>query len=242
MGYLLATEGVDFFIPALHAEPALNVMSALNLVGTEKLGSTYVEALSRALTNLGYHVTATEGGVRIDSFHDVAHPSIEFAVLALASFVAEGSYIEWRGEDGIRSRELIRDGLVWHQTIESGGPWKDDGFNKPPQFITSIPITYRTSNKTVSGVLDCGGLITRSQFLALRAALHNRRSFKPGQVGLPPLKAGCGDRWHEADIDAIETAFCVNNVRPAGANRIAAGDLDEFIKNLSVSTPVEDQS
>ncbi|MBE5502378.1 Uncharacterised protein [Mycobacteroides abscessus subsp. massiliense] len=60
MGYLLAAEGVDFFIPALHAERALNVMSALNLVGTEKLGSTYVEALWRALTNLGYHVTVTE--------------------------------------------------------------------------------------------------------------------------------------------------------------------------------------
>lgn len=95
MGYLLATEAVDFFVPALHAEPALNVMFALNLVGTEKLGSTYVEALSRALTNLGYHVTATEDGVRIHSFHDLAHPSIEFAVLALASFVAEGSEL-WR--------------------------------------------------------------------------------------------------------------------------------------------------
>jgi len=233
MGYVMGTEGVKFFIPAEHAEAALGSMVALSLADTSELGESYADALAKALADIGYGASVTEDGVKIRYFRGMADDRIYLPLVALAPYVAEGSYVEWIGEDGDRNRDIVRDGAVWHQSVKSI-IWKDDKVSHPPQFITSIPITYRASaTESVSGWLDLDGLMNRTKFLALRAALHKLRFYKPDEVALAPLTPGAGKKWHEADIDSIETDIALPNKSLAGDNRITAGPVDAFIAKLT---------
>lgn len=64
------------------------------------------------LDKLGFHVAVTDDGSLSIVGYDNKIGSEELFIEALAPFVADGSFICWRGEDGDEWRYLIRDGKM----------------------------------------------------------------------------------------------------------------------------------
>ena len=178
MGYYVSTEAVDVFVPAEVAESAVMLLDAMGLGACALEGVSPVQALAEVLGDSGFEVSDTAAGVRIEWYNDKS--CNEGSVLvALAPFVAEGSFMEWRGEEGERWRDVVRSGAVVHQFVESVN-WADRGRSVPPQFVTFVPVTFRPSDvEMVTGHLVCDGMLTPGQAAALTAALFKGRYFRP---------------------------------------------------------------
>ena len=231
MGYYVSTEAVDVFVPAEVAESAVMLLDAMGLGACALEGVSPVQALAEVLGDNGFEVSDTAAGVRIEWYNDKS--CNEGSVLvALAPFVAEGSFMEWRGEEGERWRDVVRSGAVVHQFVESVN-WADRGRSVPPQFVTFVPVTFRPSDvEMVTGHLVCDGMLTPGQTAALTAALFKGRYFRPCWLDLPGLgDESAGERWHELDVEAMANVAAGEQLHGSGM-RLEGGAVSDFVDRV----------
>lgn len=238
MGYTVTTEEVSFFVPPANVAAALvTVAGCAALRGT----TDAVSALIDAIAEHGFDACdTTEGGVALTCYCDRSATQDEL-VLALAPYAEEGSYIEWRGEQDERWRDLVHNGKIYTQypKVTWGPDPNDPGLEAavPPTLNTVIPTLYRDgTNCKVSGQIRLCGPITPTQIAALRAALNEGLYYAPADLGLTHLgrrewpngfpRDGVDHCWHEMDIDNIDI--------------VATEDLDESGEHIAhADTPTE---
>jgi hypothetical protein len=135
MGYYVTLENVDFTIPADKVADAFEAMKALNSRDDLKTGGSWqggkqterwfawmdadydktCKDAKAILDMLGFEVeVADDGGLSLVGY-DSKTGSEEHFVRTLAPFVKEGSYMEWRGEEGDRWRWVILNGQMTRQ-------------------------------------------------------------------------------------------------------------------------------
>lgn len=231
MGYYVSTEDVDVFVPAEVAESAVMMLDAMSLGACTLEGAPPVQALAEVLGNNGFDVSDTAAGVRINWYNDKS--CNEGSVLvALAPFVAEGSFMEWRGEEGERWRDVVQSGVVVHQFVESVN-WADRGQSVPPQFLTFVPVTFRPSDvEMVTGHLVCDGMLTPGQAATLTASLFKGRYFRPCWLDLAGLGGeSTGERWHELDVEAVANVAAGEQLHGSGM-RLEGGAVSDFVDRV----------
>jgi hypothetical protein len=81
---------------------------------TEIENAESVEAVFNAL---GFETTKTEGGFTLDSYNSKTGQEDLFLGV-MAPFTKDGSYIEWRGEDGAQWRHSVMDGRMYREEGE----------------------------------------------------------------------------------------------------------------------------
>jgi hypothetical protein len=227
MGYTVVTEDVSFVIPPANIEAALVALtgtSALRAAAAAE-GRDPAQALIAAIAEHGFDAGDTpEGEVALFSYADSSRTQDEM-VLTLAPFAEDGSYIEWRGEQDERWRDIIRDGKVYNQHPVI--TWTADPGQRgatPPALSTVIPTLYRDGhNNKVHGQIRLSGPITPTQIAALRAALDEGLYYAPADIGHTHLggqewpqgfpRDGVDHCWHEMDVDNTDI--------------VATEDLDE---------------
>lgn len=216
MGYTVVTEDVSFVIPPANVEAAL-----VALKGTAALADT-VDApasLIAAIEDHGFDARDTsDGGVALTCYCDKSATQDEL-VLTLTPYAEEGSFIEWRGEQDERWRDLVHDGKLYTQYPQvSWGPDPSDpglAAAVPPTLSTIIPTLYRDgTNCKASGQIRLTGPITPTQIAALRDALDEGLYYAPADIGHTHLgshewphgfpRDGVDHCWHEMDIDNID--------------------------------------
>lgn len=256
--YMLVTEGVEFTIPAENIEAALvalqasgltsilcacspNARRVLGLAPANEATGTPAEALRQALDDIGFDIEDSPEfeNVYIERYCGDSSCQDE-VVIALAPYVADGSYIEWRGEDGERWRDEVRGGRVFSQ-----GPvvtWVDDNEKgaAPRPFITLIPVQYRdAANHKAQGLIKLDGLITPTQVAALKTALNDGVHYVPAQLGLTHFGGGawssfpCEDDhgWHEMLLDDLRIVTAeAAHVGPWNGNSDPGGAVTEFVQ------------
>lgn len=238
MGYTVVTEDVSFVVPPANVEAAL-----VALKGTAALRDTAdaASALIAAIEEHGFdaHDTGT-GAVALSCYCDKSATQDEL-VLTLTPYAEDGSWIEWRGEQDERWRDLVHDGKLYTQYPQvSWGPDPSDpglAAAVPPPLSTVIPTLYRDgTNCKVSGQIRLRGPITPTQIAALRAALDEGLYYAPADLGLTHLgrrewpngfpRDEVDHCWHEMDIDNIDI--------------VATEDLDESGEHIDhAGTPTE---
>lgn len=237
MGYYVSTEDVDVFVPAADAEAALMMLDAMGLSGIDSGEMAPVGALAEALGNNGFDVSESDSGVRINWYNDKSCEEGSVLV-ALAPYVADGSFMEWRGEEGERWRDVVRGGTVVHQFVESVN-WADRGHTDPPTFDTFLPVTCRASLTDVAtGYIVCRGLMTPGQIESIASALFKGVYFRPALIGLPGLESDCApDRWHELDVDAIQTV-AAGELLSGSENALEGGSAAGFVDKMRAAGEV----
>jgi hypothetical protein len=130
MGYYVSLEEADFKIP--ETEEVLNVLKDLNRLDHLKTGGQYsggvtlkrwfawmpenydqtVKSVAEVFNLLGFETdTESYDGEYVGlTYYDSKTGSEDIFIDAVAPFVANGSYLSWRGEEGER----------WRQTVEHG--------------------------------------------------------------------------------------------------------------------------
>jgi len=216
MGYTVTTEEVSFFVPPASVEAALvAVAGSAALRGTTDATCALIEAIA----NHGFDACdTTEGGVALTCYSDRSATQDEL-VLALVPYAEEGSYIEWRGEQDERWRDLVHNGKLYTQypTVTWGPDPNDPGLDAavPPTLSTVIPTLYRDgTNCKVFGQIRLSGPITPTQIAELRTALDDGLYYAPADIGHTHLgkrewpnrfpSGGVDHCWHEMTLDEIE--------------------------------------
>lgn len=132
MGYNVSTRGSDFTIPADKLDAATQALKDLNKRDELKSGGSYgpgdkreywfswmpanydetMHTAAEILESLGFTLsTDNDGSISIDYYDSKSGDEDKF-IAALAPFVAEGSYINWEGEDGQHWRDEVRGGEI----------------------------------------------------------------------------------------------------------------------------------
>jgi hypothetical protein len=132
MGYYVTLEDADFRIP--ENDNVLNVLKALNGRNDLKTGGSWaggkrtrvwfawmpedydktVRSVSEVFNLLGFHTdTESSDGEYVSLVgYDSKSGSEDYFIAAVAPFVANGSYLSWRGEEGERWRQTVKDGKI----------------------------------------------------------------------------------------------------------------------------------
>jgi len=136
MGYYISLGASNWHLPAEHEEAALQVLKDLNkpennhlkrggsYTGGEKTMHWYawmpsdydehVTSVEGVLNMLGFETHRDESGTTI-TFYDQKQGNEDIFLNALAPFMADGSYIDWTGEDGARWRFIYEGGKMYVQ-------------------------------------------------------------------------------------------------------------------------------
>lgn len=75
------------------------------------------ETVESVFNQLGFDTTTVEGGFTLDSYNSKTGQEDLFLAV-MAPFTKDGSYIEWRGEDGEQWRYSIREGRMFREECE----------------------------------------------------------------------------------------------------------------------------
>jgi hypothetical protein len=136
MGYYVTLTQASFTIPADKLGDAFEALKELNKRDELKSGGSYGElpdgtyghtqswfswmdpeydktlkSAREILEALGFTVEDFNGGLTITAYDDKIGDEEHF-IRALAPFVAEGSHLDWKGEDGTLWRQLVRNGQL----------------------------------------------------------------------------------------------------------------------------------
>jgi hypothetical protein len=125
MGYYVTLTDADFLIPKAKEAKAIGALKALNdpkydqqkqggtWDGTGKSAAWYswmtadydqhVKSCAEVFTQLGFEVEETAEGLRLTGYDNKTGQEDLF-LAAVAPYVQEDSYLNWRGEDGILYR------------------------------------------------------------------------------------------------------------------------------------------
>lgn len=133
MGYNVIAESLDVLVPSKNTAAAAHMMSAMGLGEHRHPDASSVDVLADMLADHGFEVWEQADGVRIEGFNGSTHQE-GLVLVALAPFVAEGSFIEWRGERDERWRTVVRDGAVVDQSFVSV-VWADSATTSPQLFL-----------------------------------------------------------------------------------------------------------
>jgi hypothetical protein len=130
MGYYVRITNSNVFIPKVKQEAAYKALCALNTADSLKGGGSYgpppeggpsvclkrwfswmdanypekCKDLKEVLEEVGFDVELSEAGDILSLGYDSKTGDEEHFLNALAPFVANGSFIEWQGEDGEKWR------------------------------------------------------------------------------------------------------------------------------------------
>jgi hypothetical protein len=121
MGYYVNIENVEWLLPVVHEDAALQVLKDLNDPSNDHLkrGGSYsggkqtakwfswmpkdydktVTTVYEVLDMLGFETEVLPEGTRIRAY-DSKTGQEDLFLAAIAEFIEPGSFIEWRGEDG----------------------------------------------------------------------------------------------------------------------------------------------
>lgn len=151
MGYYVSTMNADFRIPAENLDKAYDALCALNARDELKTGGggrevkpddsqsvandptrwfswmpwNYDEVYTTAdeiLNALGFETYKEDNGDVTILYYDSKMGAEEHFLRALAPFVTDGSYVEWRGEDGSMWRQEFGNGEMTE--LEGEIVWK----------------------------------------------------------------------------------------------------------------------
>jgi len=133
MGYYINTNEQDFLLPVEHLHSAYEAMCALNKHDDLKRGGTYSADLDKReswyswmasnypeITNnildifemLGFDIDLDDDGNITGLQYNNKDGAQDIFLAAIAPFVADGSWINWDGEDGDRWRFIYRNGRM----------------------------------------------------------------------------------------------------------------------------------
>ena len=139
MGYYVMTKEVSFMIPKEKLDEAFKAVCELNQHNDLKRGGRWprdekdgphenvwfswmpwdyhetCDGLGEVLEHLGFEVADTENGGLVILYYDSKTGQETLFLEALAPFVAEGSFIEWMGEDQTFWRDFVKDGKLIQQ-------------------------------------------------------------------------------------------------------------------------------
>lgn len=139
MGYYVSITSSDVVIPKKNLDAALAEMKRIN--GPEfdnlKRGGSYgpngttkkwyswmpesfdqYESLSDFLSDVGFDIEEVDGNLLITGYDD-KHGNEDIFLQFLAPFIAHGSSMEWRGEEGERWRYTFEAGkmVLWEENL-----------------------------------------------------------------------------------------------------------------------------
>lgn len=246
MGYTVITEGIDFIVPGRNVEAALVALKGAAALGED---ADPAAALIKTIEEdyLFDAFDTTDGGVGLSGYCNRSAKQDEL-ILALTPFADEGSYIEWRGEQDERWRDLVHNGRLYtqHPTVTWGPDPTDPGLAAadPTPMRTVIPTLYRDgTNCKIAGQIRLTGLITRTQVQALRAALDEGLYYTPADLGYPHLGQqacpadfpvdGVDHCWHEMDLDNIDIVAAADLDDDSGEHIDHGGTPTEFVAAVS---------
>lgn len=140
MGYYVETIEVNFTIPSSNLDDAYKAMCELNQHNELKSGGRHpsedkdgphdgvwfswmhwnydevYETAKEILEALGFELYEDENGDLSISYYNSKIGNENHFLNAIAPYVADSSYIEWRGEDGSMWRSFFTDGKMVEQT------------------------------------------------------------------------------------------------------------------------------
>lgn len=141
MGYNISTDDVNLRIPAEHLDAAYTAMCELNQHNELKSGGRYprvedidgphysvwfsrmhwnydeiCKTAADILHELGFELEVEEDGSIVFLYYNSKMGSENHFLNAIAPYVNDGGYIEWRGEDGAMWRHFFKDGKMVEQT------------------------------------------------------------------------------------------------------------------------------
>ena len=140
MGYFVSTKEVSFVIPKGKLDEAYKAVCELNQHNHLKRGGRwpreekegphdgiwfswmpwdypeFFKDLKEVLNGVGFETEYTEDGGLDILYYDSKSGQEQLFLGALAPFVAEGSFIEWMGEDQTFWRDFVKDGKLIQQT------------------------------------------------------------------------------------------------------------------------------
>jgi hypothetical protein len=134
MGYYVQIEEADFTVPRKNLEQADAALRALNTdPSVDKTGGLWGPGgkkaawfawmdehyddravcadLAAILRMLGFDLDSDEGGLHIIGY-DSKTGQEDLFIERLAPYATEGSYLQWRGEEGERWRDTVREGRI----------------------------------------------------------------------------------------------------------------------------------
>ena len=127
MGYYAEQMGASFQIKKDRQPFALAALRAMNEKKELFLDGDHITSLEDALSSCGYDVEVADeafswpsGSVDLGDIHHIQfnaqkYRDDEFVFAALAPYVEDGSYIEFRGEDGAMWRFQFKEGKLFVQ-------------------------------------------------------------------------------------------------------------------------------
>lgn len=137
MGYYVTTQDVSFTIPADKLDDCYRALCALNdLPDSHKRGGSWSEGQQRqawfswmepnypetcknaqeVFEELGFDCEVSPDGSLSLNYYDNKTGQEDLFLEAAAPFAMEGSYIEWRGEDGEQWLDTVVDGKLVRKT------------------------------------------------------------------------------------------------------------------------------
>jgi len=75
------------------------------------------ETVEAVFNHLGFETTKTEGGFTLDAYNSKTGQEDLFLAV-MAPWTKDGSYIEWRGEDGSQWRHTVSNGRMFYSEAE----------------------------------------------------------------------------------------------------------------------------
>ncbi|SLH40576.1 hypothetical protein [Mycobacteroides abscessus] len=240
MGYFVSIEDSDFLIREENCEAAYQALVANGLQTPLDNHHAWVSPsiLVDALSAYGFEVEdRSPAGVRIRWFNGKTNDE-HSVVLALAPYVAEESFLEWRGEDGSMWRDVVRGSKLYSEKVQ----WVPDGCapETPAPLHTTIPVMYRDgANYKAHGTIQLQGAITPTQIAAIRALLDEGVYYAPRALGMPhlgerewgSLRYDDDHEWHEMFLDDLELSAGDTPARWGHSH--VAGKVSEFVENLT---------
>eukprot|EP00744_Colponema_vietnamica_P031518 GILI01050149.1.p1 GENE.GILI01050149.1~~GILI01050149.1.p1 ORF type:complete len:164 (+),score=13.82 GILI01050149.1:88-579(+) len=138
MGYFVKLVQSTFRIPK--TQEALNALKEINQKwhslkrGGSSSGDKWfswmpadydrtVRSVKAVFDLLGFETAETEDSVLLVDY-DNKRGQEDLFLAAIASLVAEGSFVDWRGEDDEEFRHLVKNGKLWMQT-KANGEWEE---------------------------------------------------------------------------------------------------------------------
>jgi len=131
MGYYVTLTDDNFVIPAEHEAAALQALKDLNKRDDLKTGGSWsggrqtakwfawmapdydktVESVADVFEMLGFDTDVTDDGTHLLGYDNKTGAEEHFLAV-VAPFVEDGSFLEWRGEDGAMWRHVVENGKL----------------------------------------------------------------------------------------------------------------------------------